>query len=123
MKKIVLIEDDSFYVQEFRDEIKGRFELIHFSSPSDFVDKDLDLNDVEAVFLDFDFGHVSEKENMLAEYLRKEKAFKGKVVLWSLLEEFDRETKLYLDAFCDDIWVKRDLSLEKIKKLLTNHGD
>ena len=55
---------------------------------------------------------------MLAEYLRQDEAFKGKVVLWSLLEEFDRETKLYLDAFYDDIWVKRDLSLKKIEALL-----
>ena len=118
MKNIVLIEDDSFYVQEFKDEIKGKFNLTAFSSPSDFVDKDIDLSDVQAIFLDFDFGHVSEEENMLAEYLREDKGFKGKIVLWSLLEEFDRETKQYLDSFCNEIWVKRDLSLEKIEALL-----
>jgi len=116
-KKIVLIEDDNFYINEFVAEVGEKFSVTAFKSPNDFVDKNPNVSDISAVFLDFDFGYFSEKDNQIAEFLRTHKNFKGKIIIWTLLEEFDEETRQYLDSFCDEIWTKRDLSLKNVERL------
>jgi hypothetical protein len=116
---ILAIDDDQFYLDEIRMEIEDHADYKLFLGPNDFEQRITpeDIKAASLVLVDYDYGSGTAVKSQLAEYIRQELNFKGKLVLCSLHEFFMKDEKRVRQDY-DTVLHKRDLSWEKLKGIL-----
>ena len=111
---IAYLDDDEFYLDMIKELMESsEFQVDIFLHPDDLAQlSSQELARYHGVVLDYDLGGRTILEIGMPAYLRKEKSFKGRIILLSLLEEFGREQAQV------DSWFDKVLNKEKIDKAL-----
>ncbi len=116
---IFAVDDDQFYLDEIRMEIEKQANYKLFLGPNDFEQhvNPSDIQEVDLILVDYDYGTGTAIKSQMAEYIRNDLKFKGKLVLCSLHEYFLKdEEKIRKDY--DAVLHKRDLSWERLEGIL-----
>ena|SRR3990167_9497272 len=116
---ILAIEDDEFYIKELHMELDGRADFKSFTSPSNFelqVTPE-DIDKANLILVDYDYKTGTAVKSKLAEYIRQELDYKGKLVLCSLLSNFKQDNRKIRKDY-DVVIHKKELSWEKLDQIL-----
>ena len=90
-----------------------------FLGPNEFEQRITpeDIKRASLILVDYDYGSGTAIKSQLAEYIRNELNFSGKLVLCSLHEFFMKDEQKIRQDY-DAVSHKRDLNWEKLAKLL-----
>ncbi|MFK7827065.1 MAG: hypothetical protein AB8G05_23180 [Oligoflexales bacterium] len=123
MKKqphILVIDDDQFYLDHAKFELKGHATYQLFQGPNDFEErvKKEDIDKADLVIVDYDFGTGTAIKSQISRFIRDDLGYAKELVLCSLHETFgDHEDRVKLDY--DHVLQKKDLNWGKISSILT----
>ena len=112
---ILAIDDDQFYLNEIKMEVEGHADYILFQGPNNFEDNvsSTDVQNADLIIVDYDFGAGTAVKSGVAEYIRRDLGYNGKLMLCSLHEDF-RENEAKIRKDYDVVIHKRDLNWSKI---------
>ena len=116
---ILAIDDDPFYLNEIKMEIEEHADYIFFKGPNDFEQnaKEHDVKNADLILVDYDYGRGTAVKSGIADYIRKELGYRGKLVLCSLHEDF-KENSAKVQKDYDLVMHKRDMSWRTISQSL-----
>lgn len=118
---LIAIDDQRFYLDEIAYEIEGKnVDYIAFEGPSAFEEdaQEHDINRASLIFVDYDFQNCTAIDRDVVGYIKETfPAFKGNIVLLSLLNDF-LEDNSAIKAKFDGVINKSDLSWDTINTYL-----
>ena len=117
---IMMIDDDEFFLNDAEIELRGKATFKGFKGPNDFERevKQEDITAADLIVVDYEFRGGSATKSKIAEYIREDLGYRGKMVLCSLhadndfFGERDNLARSY-----DAIIHKRDLTWGKLNEL------
>ncbi len=116
---IIMIDDDIFFLEAWREALGNNVDFKAFTSPFDFEEA-CDENDMilaaKCIIVDFDFGSENAGEIDIISFL-KNKSYTGKVLMCSILEDFGEYQKQIISNF-DYVVKKSPLTWKELKKLI-----
>lgn len=117
--QIFAIDDDQFYLDEIQMEIEPYADCRLFLGPNDFEQQvsPEDLKKVDLILVDYDYGTGTAVKSQIADYIRNDLLFEGKLVLCSLHEHFMKDEERIRKDY-DAVLHKRDLCWERLERLL-----
>lgn len=110
---ILVVDDEQFYLDEFALELEKSCRLELFKGPDDFLECPKEVfSAANYIFIDYEFRIDDAITLELAQFARKQ-GFRGKLILWSLYEEFEPEVQSSIDKNYDYFLCKAGLGVEK----------
>lgn len=118
MKKkphILVIDDDQFYLDHAKHELKDHATYQLFLGPNDFEERvrQEDIDNADLVIVDYDFGTGTAIKSGIARYMRHNLGYKKSIALCSLHENFGEEDS-HIKSEYNYVLHKRDLNWDAI---------
>ena len=122
MKKkphILVIDDDQFYLDHAKFELKDHATYQLFLGPNDFEErvKQEDIDNADLVIVDYDFGIGTAVKSQISRFIRDDLGYTKDLVLCTLHETFGEHEKKVKNDY-DYILQKKDLSWVKISSII-----
>jgi len=120
-KKIFIIDDDDFYIEEITHIARDLYDVKAFHDPNEVEENitEKDFSSLALVIVDFDFRTKTAADNDIAGYLR-DLGYRGPIILCSLIEDYGPDMK-YIEENYDAIISKHNLSLRALEQVIESY--
>lgn len=117
--KVVVIDNDSFYLTEFKAELSGKADVLTYEGPNEFEACALksDIENANLIVIDFKYKFGNAIKSNITNYIRDYMGYKGKLILYSHMDDFGEYNSKVKEKF-DAVMHKKDLSWVEVNKYL-----
>lgn len=115
LPKVIIIDNDQFYLHLFKFELAGKANILTFLGPNDFevFASKADVESANLIIVDFKYPFGNAIESALPEYIREDMGYKGKLVLYSHMDDFGVYNRKVKEKF-DGVIHKKDICWEAV---------
>ncbi|MFK7824493.1 MAG: hypothetical protein AB8G05_10060 [Oligoflexales bacterium] len=116
-RKIIIVDDEKDYREGLSEFLARDADVISYSHPDEFAESHSDASSLEGVYLiilDYRFDNFDAHDKDLMTYIRDDLAYRNRLVLWSLEDDFPEDFKEQFDG----ILQKKLMTLPEIEQCM-----
>jgi PleD family two-component response regulator len=116
-RKIIIVDDEKDYREGLSEFLTRDADVVSYSHPDAFAEAHTDASSLDGVYLiilDYRFDNFDAYDKDLMTYIRDDLAYRNKLALWSLEDDFPVDFKERFDG----ILPKKLMSLPEIEQCM-----